>query len=57
MYRFLPIFAVVATSLMGTAIVAALASGYDTQQPIVIAAAAGFILALPVTWFINKQLG
>ena len=57
MMRLLPIFAVAVTTLMGSAIVAALASGYDTQQPILIAAGLGFLVSLPVTWFINKQLG
>jgi len=57
MLRLLPIFFVAVTTLMGSAVVFVLASGLDTSQPVMIAAAVGFIAALPVTWFINKQLG
>lgn len=57
MFRLLPIFAMAAPTLMGSAVVVALAAGYDTREPIIAAAAIGFVLSLPVTWFVNRQLG
>lgn len=50
------LFSMVSTTLMGVGIVIALVSGHDTLQPILIAAAVGFVLALPVSWYIAKQL-
>jgi predicted PurR-regulated permease PerM len=50
------LFSMVSTTLMGVAVVVALVTGYDTLQPILIAAALGFILALPVSWVIAKQI-
>lgn len=50
------IFAMVATTLMGIAIVVALTMGYDTLNPIIIAAAAGWVVALPVTWIIARKI-
>ena len=50
------IFAMVATTLMGIAIVAALVMGRDTAQPIMVAAAIGFVAAAPVTWVIARQI-
>ena len=50
------LFSMVSTTLMGVGIVIALVSGHATVQPILIAAAVGFVLALPVSWYIAKQL-
>lgn len=50
------LFSMIATTLMGVGIVIALTTGYDTLQPIVIAAVVGFVLAIPVSWFVSKQL-
>ena len=50
------LFSMVSTTLMGVAVVVALVTGHDTLQPILIAAALGFILALPVSWVIAKQI-
>lgn len=50
------LFSMVATTLMGIGVVVALTTGYDTLTPILIAAAVGFVLALPVSWFVAKQL-
>lgn len=50
------LYSLIATTLAGTAVIASLTMGYDTLQPILIAAAAGFVLALPVSWYIAKQL-
>ena len=50
------IFSIASTSMMGAFIVAALATGNDTLKPIVIAAALGFVAAIPVSWFVAKQI-
>lgn len=50
------IFSMASTTLMGVGIVAALTMGQDTLQPILIAAAIGFIAAIPVGWFVAKQI-
>jgi hypothetical protein len=55
--RFIAIFFIASPSLMGTAVIAALASGHDTLQPILLAAGLGFLVSLPVTWFVGRQLG
>jgi len=43
-------------SLAGSAVVVALTAGYDTSQPIMIAAAIGAVVALPIAWFIAGQI-
>ena len=50
------LFSMIATTLMGVGVVIALTTGYDTLQPIVIAAVFGFVLAIPVSWIIARQL-
>mgnify|MGYP001244164789 CR=1 FL=1 len=50
------LFSMIATTLMGVGVVIALTTGYDTLQPIVIAAVVGFVLAIPVSWIIARQL-
>ncbi len=50
------LFAVIATTLMGSFVVVALVTGYDTLQPVLAAAAAGFVAAIPVTWIVTKKL-
>lgn len=50
------LFSMVATTLMGIFVVAALVTGYDTLQPILIAAAVGFVLAIPASWAIARAL-
>ncbi|MEF3046858.1 CTP synthetase [Pseudotabrizicola sp. L79] len=49
-------FTIVSTSLMGAAIVVALTMGLDTLRPILMAAAIGFVVAIPVSWFIARQI-
>jgi predicted PurR-regulated permease PerM len=44
------------TALMGAFIVAALTMGKDTLQPILIAAALGFVVAIPVSYLVTKRL-
>ena len=50
------LYSLIGTTLGGSLIVAALVSGYDTLIPILIAAAAGFVLAVPVSYFIAKAM-
>ena len=50
------LFSMISTTLMGIGIVVALVTGYDTLQPILIAAALGFVLALPATWIIGRKI-
>ena len=53
----LMLFAVIGTTLMGTAVVAVLTLRMDsTAMPLIAAAAAGFVLAIPVSWLVAKQL-
>lgn len=50
------LFSIVSTTLMGVMVVIALVSGHDTLQPILIAAAIGFVLAIPVSWQVAKAI-
>ncbi|MBU2935928.1 MULTISPECIES: CTP synthetase [Pacificibacter] len=49
-------FSIISTTLMGVGIIIALVSGNDTLNPIVIAAAIGFVAAIPVTWIVTKKI-
>lgn len=50
------IYSIAGASLAGTAIVAALVMGFDTLRPILIAAALGFVAAMPVSWLIARKI-
>ncbi len=50
------LYSLISTSLAGTLIVAVLVAGYGTLMPILAAALTGFIVALPVTWFVTKAI-
>lgn len=50
------LFSLISTTLMGVAVVVALTIGQDTLKPILIAAAIGFVVSIPVTWFIAKKI-
>ncbi|SEK24924.1 CTP synthetase [Pacificibacter marinus] len=50
------LFSIISTSLMGIGIIIALVSGNDTLNPILIAAAIGFVVAIPVTWIVSKKI-
>lgn len=50
------LFSMIATTLMGVAVIIALTTGNDTLRPILIAAAIGFVLALPVSWYVARKL-
>lgn len=50
------LFSLISTTLMGTAVIVALTMGWDTLSPILWAAALGFVVALPISWFVAKQI-
>lgn len=50
------LFSLIATTLMGVGVVVALTIGKDTLQPILVAAAIGFVLSIPITWVIAKKI-
>ncbi len=50
------LFSLIATTLMGVAIVAVLVAGYDTLVPILIAAAVGFVISVPVSWLVADRI-
>ncbi len=50
------LFSMIATTLMGVCIVAALTMGFDTLKPILLAAVIGFAAALPVTWVVARAV-
>jgi hypothetical protein len=50
------LFSLIATSLMGSAVVVVLSMGYDTTRPILAAVAVGFIVALPVSWGVARAI-
>lgn len=50
------LFSVVATVLMGILVTAALASGLETSRWIILAAATGFVLAIPVSWAVARAI-
>jgi predicted PurR-regulated permease PerM len=49
-------FSIISTAMMGSAIIFALTIGQDTLMPILAAAAVGFVLAIPVSWLVARQL-
>jgi hypothetical protein len=51
------LFIVIGASLAGTFVVAALVAGFDTAQPIIWAAAAGFAAAVPASLAVARRLG
>ncbi len=50
------IYSIAGPSLAGVGVIAALTIGQDTLQPILIAAAAGLVAAVPISWFVTKQI-
>lgn len=47
---------VIGSTLAGTAIIVSLVMGFDTTMPILLAGAAGFIAAVPVSYFVARAL-
>jgi hypothetical protein len=53
----LMLFPMVATTLMGIAVVAVLTMDiWATGQPILWAAVAGFVVSIPISWLIGRQI-
>ena len=50
------LFSIISTAMMGSFIIATLTMGYVTLTWILIAAAAGFVLAAPVSWLIAREI-
>ena len=50
------IYTIASGTMMGIFIVVALVSGYDTLKYIVIAAAVGAVVALPISWYVAKAI-
>lgn len=50
------LYSIVATSLAGSAVVAALVAGYDSWQSILVAAALGAGMALPVSYVVARAI-
>lgn len=50
------LYSLIATTLAGTAIIAVLTAGFGTLAPILAAAVAGAMTALPVTYFVARAL-
>ena len=46
----------IGSTLAGIGVIAALVSGYDTLNPILIAALIGFLVSFPVTWVVAKMI-
>lgn len=57
MFRMMMILhSVIATTLMGMGITTVLAAGMAGSRPIIIAAAIGFVISLPVSWLVARQI-
>jgi hypothetical protein len=50
------LYSIVATTLSGSFIIAALVTGYDTLTPILVAAGLGAIIAFPASYFVTKAI-
>lgn len=50
------LYSIIGTTLGGSFMVASLVTGNDTLVPILIAVAAGFVLAVPVSYFVAKAI-
>jgi hypothetical protein len=50
------LYSMIATAMAGSGVIAVLSAGYATLWPIVIAAAVGAALALPVAWAVARQI-
>lgn len=53
---FLIIYTLAASVLAGSAVVAALTMGLVAAKPIVLAAVAGALVALPAAWVVARQM-
>lgn len=56
MALFLLIYIFVSATLAGSLMVAALTVGMDTMMPLIYAAIAGFVVAVPIAWVVAKKI-
>lgn len=57
MFRlYMLLLSLIAPALAGSGVIAALTTGMDTLTPILSGAGIGFVLSLPATWFVARQL-
>ncbi|MCB1331226.1 MAG: CTP synthetase [Maritimibacter sp.] len=56
MALFLLVYIFMSATLAGSALIAALSLNLDTMQPVLYAAIAGFVVAVPVAWVIAKKI-
>jgi len=52
----LVIYIFAGATLAGIFMIAALTAGYDTLNPILVAVAAGAIVAIPISWIVARRL-
>ncbi len=50
------LYSIVATTLAGVGVIAVLTAGYDTTVPIIVAAAIGAVVALPVSYLVARKI-
>ena len=50
------LYSLISTTLAGSAVIAVLVAGYGTLLPILVAAAVGAVVAVPVAWAVAKAL-
>ncbi|MDQ2094759.1 CTP synthetase [Rhodalgimonas zhirmunskyi] len=43
-------------TLAGSAMVVALTMGYDTLNPLLISALVGYLISIPASWYVAKQI-
>lgn len=53
---FLLLLTIIMSSLAGAGVILVLVLGYYGMLPIMLAAAAGAVLALPVTWVVTRRI-
>jgi hypothetical protein len=51
------LYSMIGTALAGSAVVLVLTLGHVTLWPIIGAAAAGALVAVPVSWLVARQIG
>lgn len=50
------LYSLIGTTLAGSFVVVALTTGRDTLAPILVSAALGAVIAIPVSWIIARKL-
>jgi len=50
------LYSIIGTTFSGSFIIGALVTGHDTLNPILLAAAVGAVVALPVSWLVARAI-